>query len=101
MDDVLHEHLIVKRDGDIVTVTLNRPEKRNALAVEVMEELTATLEAIGRSDALGVVIAANGPVFSAGRLHADDADDPVDPAAGVRQGPRPGDGGRVPARRQL
>ena len=35
------EHLIVKRDGDITTVTLDRPEKRNALALDVMEELTA------------------------------------------------------------
>jgi enoyl-CoA hydratase/carnithine racemase len=71
MDDVPHEHLVVKRDGDIVTVTLDRPEKRNALSVGLMEELTATLEAIGRTDALGVVIAANGPVFSAGHNFAD------------------------------
>ena len=71
MDDASYEHLVVKRDGDIVTVTLDRPEKRNALSVELMEELTATLQAIGRTDALGVVIAANGPVFSAGHNFAD------------------------------
>ena len=40
--DAAH-HLIVKRDGDITTVTLDRPEKRNALALDVMEELTAAL----------------------------------------------------------
>jgi enoyl-CoA hydratase/carnithine racemase len=71
VDDVSYEHLVVKRDGDIVTITLDRPEKRNALSVELMEELIATLEAVGRSDALGVVIAANGPVFSAGHNFAD------------------------------
>ena len=71
MDDASYEHLIVKRDGDLVTVTLDRPDKRNALAVEVMEELTATLAAIGRTDARGVVLAANGPVFSAGHNFGD------------------------------
>ncbi len=71
MDAASYEHLIVKRDADIVTVTLDRPEKRNALAVDVMEELTATFAAIGDTDALGVVLAANGPVFSAGHNFGD------------------------------
>ena len=68
--DAAH-HLIVKRDGDITTVTLDRPEKRNALALDVMEELTAALQAIGDTDARGVVLAANGPVFSAGHNFGD------------------------------
>jgi enoyl-CoA hydratase/carnithine racemase len=65
------EHLIVKRDGDITTITLDRPEKRNALALDVMEELTAAFEAVGDTDARGVVLAANGPVFSAGHNFGD------------------------------
>ena len=68
--DAAH-HLIVKRDGDITTVTLDRPEKRNALALDVMEELTAAFDAVGETDALGVVLAANGPVFSAGHNFGD------------------------------
>jgi enoyl-CoA hydratase/carnithine racemase len=71
MDDARYEHLIVKRDGDITTVTLDRPEKRNALALDVMEELTATLAAIAATDARGVILAANGPVFSAGHNFGD------------------------------
>lgn len=66
-----HEHLLVDRDGDITTITLNRPEKRNALALDVMVELTSTLREVGSSDALGVVIAASGPVFSAGHNFGD------------------------------
>ncbi len=66
-----YQHLLVKRDGGIVTVTLNRPEKRNALSLEVMDELTAALRDVGGSDAVGVVLAANGPVFSAGHNFAD------------------------------
>ena len=66
-----YEHLLVDQEGDIATITLNRPEKRNALALDVMVELTATLREVGSSDALGVVIAAAGPVFSAGHNFGD------------------------------
>jgi enoyl-CoA hydratase/carnithine racemase len=66
-----YEHLIVERDGAITTITLNRPEKRNALALDVMVELTAAFQGVGESDALGVVLAANGPVFSAGHNFGD------------------------------
>lgn len=51
----------------VATVTLDRPEKRNALSLALMEELTATLRAIGaRRDLAVVILAANGPAFSAG-----------------------------------
>ena len=39
--------VLVERDGDIVTITLDRPEKRNALAVDVMEAVTAAIRAGG------------------------------------------------------
>jgi enoyl-CoA hydratase/carnithine racemase len=65
------QHVRVKRDADITTVTLDRPEKRNALALDVMRELTAVLQEIGATDARGVVIAATGPVFSAGHDFGD------------------------------
>ena len=57
--------------GPITTITLNRPEKRNALAMPVMRELTQALRAVAQSDALGVILAANGPVFSAGHNFGD------------------------------
>jgi enoyl-CoA hydratase/carnithine racemase len=65
------QHLLVSTDGPITTVTLDRPDKRNALALDVMRELIAVLREVGDSDALGVVLAANGPVFSAGHNFAD------------------------------
>jgi enoyl-CoA hydratase/carnithine racemase len=65
------QYLLVSTDGPITTITLDRPEKRNALAVDVMTELTAALREVGASDALGVVLAANGPVFSAGHNFGD------------------------------
>jgi enoyl-CoA hydratase/carnithine racemase len=38
-----YQHLLVKREEAITTITLNRPEKRNALALDVMVELTAAV----------------------------------------------------------
>ena len=57
------QHLLVD-DGDVVTeITLNRPDRRNALSLDLMQELQAALEqAAGRV----VVIAGAGPAFSAG-----------------------------------
>jgi enoyl-CoA hydratase/carnithine racemase len=75
-----YEHLLVDRDGDIATITLNRPEKRNALALDVMLELTEALREVGTSDALGLILAAAGPVFSAGHNFGDMAGADLDDA---------------------
>lgn len=66
-----YEHLLVSASGPITTITLNRPEKRNALAMPVMRELTQVLREVAQSEALGVILAANGPVFSAGHNFGD------------------------------
>lgn len=63
--------VVVTREGAIATLTLDRPEKRNALSLEVMLEITSALRSIAASDADGVIIAANGPVFSAGHNFGD------------------------------
>ncbi len=78
--DVSYEHLLVTADGPITTITLNRPEKRNALAMSVMLELTEAFRHVGASDALGVILAANGPVFSAGHNFGDMAGATLDEA---------------------
>ena len=67
-------HLVVERRGDFATITMNDPAKRNALSHEHMLELISAFAEVGDSDALGVVLAANGPVFSAGHDFADVAD---------------------------
>jgi enoyl-CoA hydratase/carnithine racemase len=61
------DNVLVKSEGPITRVTLNRPEKRNAMSLELMADLTGTLEAIRHDDETRVVvIAASGPAFSAG-----------------------------------
>jgi enoyl-CoA hydratase/carnithine racemase len=48
-------------------VTLDRPERRNALSLELMDELTTVLRAFGeRSDIRAIVIDGAGVAFSAG-----------------------------------
>ena len=65
------EHLDIDSSGRITTITLNRQEKRNALSLDVMRELTDAFRAVGSGEAEGVIVAANGPVFSAGHNFGD------------------------------
>jgi enoyl-CoA hydratase/carnithine racemase len=68
------EHILVARSGDFATVTMNRPQRRNALSLSHMRELITAFREIGDSDALGIVLAGHGPVFSSGHDFADIAD---------------------------
>lgn len=55
------------RDGGVLTLTMNRPQARNALSEGLMAALHAALDAAGHDPTVRVVIiAANGPAFSAG-----------------------------------
>jgi enoyl-CoA hydratase/carnithine racemase len=65
------EHILVERSGDFATITMNRPQRRNALSLEHMRELITAFSDLGDSDVLGIVLAGNGPVFSAGHDFAD------------------------------
>src|SRR5215217_2005611 len=67
----------VERDGDVVRITMVRPAKRNALSREHLTQLLATVTEAGGTDATGIVLAAEGPVFSAGHDFADVAGKPV------------------------
>lgn len=66
-----YEHILVKRDGDTVTITMNRAARRNSLSADHLAELLAAFREAGTTDATGVVLAADGPVFSAGHDFAD------------------------------
>ncbi|HEY3953205.1 MAG TPA: enoyl-CoA hydratase-related protein [Streptosporangiaceae bacterium] len=69
-----YEHILVERSGEFTTITMNRPQRRNALSLRHMRELIAAFREAGGSDALGIVLAGNGPVFSAGHDFADVAE---------------------------
>ncbi len=62
-----YESILVEHEAPIATITMNRPEKRNALSVQMMGELLDALKTLGRDKAVrAVILAANGPAFSAG-----------------------------------
>jgi enoyl-CoA hydratase/carnithine racemase len=69
-----YRYLDVTNEGTVATITLDNPKRRNALALDVMLEVTEAFRAIAPSDALGIVLAANGPVFSAGHDFGDMVD---------------------------
>ena len=68
------EHILVDRSADFATITMNRPRRRNALSLPHMRELIEAFRLVGNSDAVGIVLAGTGPVFSAGHDFADVAD---------------------------
>src|SRR6266545_6947903 len=56
--------LKIERDGHVLRVTLARPERRNAFDAAVIAELAEAFVGVG--DARAVVLAGEGPSFSAG-----------------------------------
>ena len=66
-----YEHILVKGDGDTVTITMNRAARRNSLSAAHLAELLAAFTATARTDASGIVLAGAGPVFSSGHDFAD------------------------------
>jgi enoyl-CoA hydratase/carnithine racemase len=61
------ENLLISHEGPVTVVTLNRPQRRNALSLELMLELTACLDDIGGSPgARAVILRAAGKVFCSG-----------------------------------
>ena len=68
-----YEFLGVAEDAQVSRLTLARPEKRNALSLAIMQEVIAALGAI-RADTQAVIIAGEGPAFSAGHDLAEMVD---------------------------
>jgi enoyl-CoA hydratase/carnithine racemase len=59
--------VLLTEQGPSTRVTLNRPDKRNALSLELMEELIAALKTLGaNSQVRAIVIDGAGVAFSAG-----------------------------------
>jgi enoyl-CoA hydratase len=59
--------ILTSTDGHVAVVTLNRPDKLNALSVELMKQLVAALEALDQDDNIHVIVlTGNERAFAAG-----------------------------------
>lgn len=66
-----YELITLEYQDSFATITMNNPARRNALSLKHMLELTQAFREVGESEARGVILAGNGPVFSAGHDFAD------------------------------
>ena len=64
---VVSMNITTALEGSIEIITLNRPERRNALSLELMRDLLACLDIIARDrEVRAVILAASGKVFCSG-----------------------------------
>jgi len=56
----------VAYESGIATITLNRPEKRNAISFELIDDLLRALEDVESSDAIVLILTGAGKAFSSG-----------------------------------
>ena len=62
-----YQHLLRSTEGQLGIITLNRPDRRNALSLDLMLELIHSLDEIGADTGIrAVILAAAGKVFSSG-----------------------------------
>jgi enoyl-CoA hydratase/carnithine racemase len=62
-----YQHLLSTVDGPIGIIKLNRPERRNALSLDLMLELIRCLDELAANSGLrAIILAASGKVFSSG-----------------------------------
>ncbi|MCX5739205.1 MAG: enoyl-CoA hydratase-related protein, partial [Proteobacteria bacterium] len=66
-----YAHISLAQEDEFAVVTMRRPERRNALSEPHLRELLHAFETIGAGAARGAILAAEGPVFSAGHDFSD------------------------------
>ncbi|MCW2943466.1 MAG: enoyl-CoA hydratase [Actinoallomurus sp.] len=65
------DEVLVETDGAFRVITMNRPQRRNALSRGHMRALTEAFRQVAETDTPGIVLAGNGPAFCAGHDFAD------------------------------
>jgi enoyl-CoA hydratase/carnithine racemase len=64
--DTDYRNLLVTEEGPMTRIVLNRPEKRNALSLELMHEVIGALREASQQETRAIVIEGAGAAFSAG-----------------------------------
>jgi len=61
----MYRYIVREREGSLAVITLNRPERRNALSLDLMLELIDCLESVAaEKEVRAVILGAAGKVFS-------------------------------------
>jgi enoyl-CoA hydratase/carnithine racemase len=64
---MIHKNLALAQEGAIAILTLNRPQRRNALSLDLMLELIEVLDQLsGAGETRAIILAAAGKVFCSG-----------------------------------
>jgi methylglutaconyl-CoA hydratase len=53
-------------DGRVATITLNRPEKRNAISFDLIDDLLRALDEVAKSEAIVLIVTGAGKAFCSG-----------------------------------
>jgi len=61
-----YKTLLLAHNAGIATITLNRPDKRNAISYDLIEELRAALDEVVHSSALVLILTGAGKAFCSG-----------------------------------
>ena len=70
---MMYETLLVATDGPACVITLNRPDRRNAVSVQMMQELIAAMKAAEADAAIRAVIITGGSSFFAAGADLNEA----------------------------
>jgi len=65
-DEMTYRTIELGIDAGLATVTLNRPDKRNAISYELIEDLLAALDEVAKSPALVLMLTGAGKAFCSG-----------------------------------
>ncbi len=58
--------ITLEQDARVAIITLNRPEKRNAISFELIDDLRRALDEVAKSDALVLILTGAGKAFCSG-----------------------------------
>src|SRR6516225_1314286 len=61
-----YENVRLEIDGGVATITLNRPDKRNAISFNLIQDLLAAMAEVEKSPAQVLILTGAGKAFCAG-----------------------------------
>ena len=70
------DQLLVEHDAGLTVVTLNNPDQRNALSVQLLQEMSSALEDVTNDETCAILLRGNGSAFCAGFDLGAVADEP-------------------------